>query len=254
MLGATRHSRCLRGPCVDRLDRNTRMTGFFYLLLTLAAPFRLIVIPDRLFVSGNAAATVANLVAHDILFRLGIVSDLFVAAISLLLTVALYRLFRDVNRTAALAMLMFGLMDTPLYLINVVNDVAALSVAHGSALLGAFSGAQREGLAMFFLHLHGQMIVCSETFWGLWLFPLAWLVWHCRFLPRFLVVWLVINGVAYVALSLTGLIWRSQEHFVSMLAFPCQLGEVAFMLWMLLIGARPRRALTVPETRTENRP
>ena len=227
---------------MHRLDRNIRVAGFLYLLLTVAAPFRLIIIPARLIVGGDAAATTANLVAHTMVFRLGIVSDLFVAAISLLLTVALYRLFRDVNRTVALVMLMFGLMDTPLYLINLVNDVAALSLAQGDELLGTFSTTQREALTVLFLHLHGQMIVCSEIFWGLWLFPLAWLVWHCRFLPRFLGAWLAVNGLAYIVLSLTGLLWPSQNALISSLAFPCQLGEVALMLWMVTMGARPRES------------
>ena len=45
-----------------------RVAGFLYLLL-LAAPLRLIYIPSKLFVHGNATATANNIAAHETLFR-----------------------------------------------------------------------------------------------------------------------------------------------------------------------------------------
>jgi hypothetical protein len=93
-------------------------------------------------------------------------------------------------------------------------------------------------MAMLFLRLHGQEIVAAEILWGLWLFPLAILVYRSRFLPRFLGVWLIINGFAYLAMSFTGLLLPQYEDTVSNIAFPAQLGEVAFMLWLLVMGAK----------------
>ncbi|MGH9580999.1 MAG: DUF4386 family protein, partial [Terriglobales bacterium] len=57
-------------------SRNARVAGLLYLSL-LTAPLRLMYIPSTLFVSGNATATANNIAAHQTLFRLGIVSDLF---------------------------------------------------------------------------------------------------------------------------------------------------------------------------------
>lgn len=47
-----------------------RVAGLWYLLLILIGPLRLIYIPNKLFVEGNAAATVNNIAAHEMLFRL----------------------------------------------------------------------------------------------------------------------------------------------------------------------------------------
>jgi hypothetical protein len=47
-----------------------RVAGIWYLLLTLIGPLRLIYIPDKLFVAGNATATANNIAAHEWLFRL----------------------------------------------------------------------------------------------------------------------------------------------------------------------------------------
>ncbi|MGH8157468.1 MAG: DUF4386 domain-containing protein [Rhodanobacter sp.] len=224
------------------ISRNARVAGFVYLLLTLIAPFRLIYIPSTLFVDGNATTTADNIAAHEWLFRLGIVGDLCAGAISLVLTLALFRLFKDVNKHYAVLMLFFGFMDTPLYFFNVLNDAATLILVRGADFLSVFDKPQRDALAMLFLRLHGQMIVCAEIFWGLWLFPLAVLVFRSGFLPRFLAIWLVINGFAYLALSFTGLLLPQYDDIVSNIAFPAQFGEIAFMLWLLFMGAKSRTA------------
>src|SRR6202162_225678 len=91
-----------------------------------------------------------------------------------------------------------------------------------SALLemSVFEKCQRDALAMLFLSLHHQEIVAAEILWGLWLFPLAILVYRSRFLPRFLGVWLIINGFAYLAMSFTGLLLPQYEDVVSKITFP----------------------------------
>src|SRR5690349_21583841 len=53
-----------------------RVAGFWYLLLIVVGPLRLIYIPEKLFVLDNAAATVNNIAAHEWLFRVGMVSEL----------------------------------------------------------------------------------------------------------------------------------------------------------------------------------
>ena len=222
------------------IAKNARIAGFLYLLDVLVAPFRLIYIPNKLFVSGNASATTNNILAHESLFRLGIVTDLFCGVIEIFLVLALYRLLKDVNRKHAVLMVILGVMTAPLFFVNVLNDAAALTLVHGADFLSVFGKPQRDALAMLFLHMHGQETVASEIFWGLWLFPLAALVYRSRLLPRFLGVWLAINGLAYLALSITSLLLPQYVGIVSTYIFPAQLGEVVFMLWLLVRGAQNR--------------
>jgi len=222
------------------LKREARIAGFIYLALTIIAPFRLIYVPGKLFVHGDAAATAHNIAAHEFLFRLGIFGDLATGTVSLLLTFTLYHLFKGVDKKLAALMFVLGFMDTPLYFFNVLNDAGALLVVQGGDFLQAFDAAQRDGLVTLFLRMHGMMISCAEMFWGLWLFPLALLVIRSRFLPRFLGYWLILNGLAYLALCVSGVLFPAVEDTVSNIAFPLQLGEVAFVLWLVVMGARPK--------------
>jgi hypothetical protein len=58
-----------------------RVAGIWYLLLIVVGLPGLAIIPGRLFVRGNAAATIANIAAHERLFRFGILSDMAGAVI-----------------------------------------------------------------------------------------------------------------------------------------------------------------------------
>jgi hypothetical protein len=76
-------------------------------------------------------------------------------------------------------------------------------------------------------------------FWGLWLFPLGLLVYRSRFLPRFLGVWLGLAGAAWVVLSLVSVVLPQYQSEVYTYTQPAVFGEIAFMLWLLIKGAKP---------------
>jgi len=225
------------------LSRNARVAGLLYLTLVIA-PLRLIYIPSKLFVTGNAAATAGNIAAHQTLFRLGILTDLFTAVMGIFLTLALYRLFKGVDQFLAVMMVVLGaLMVTPIYFLNTLNDAAALLLARGTDFLAVFDKPQREALAMLFLRLHSHGVVVNEVFWGLWLFPFGLLVYKSRFLPRFLGVWLMLNCFAYLAQSVTGIMWPQYLDAVANYALPVMFGELAIMLWLIIMGAKERQPL-----------
>jgi hypothetical protein len=222
------------------LNRNGRIAGLLYLTL-LTAPLRLLYIPGKLFVAENATATANNIAAHETLFRLGILSDLFTATMAIFLTLALYRLFKDVDQGLARLMVILGaLMVTPIYFLNTINDAAALLLARGANFLSAIDKPQRDAFVMVFLRMHGHGILANEIFWGLWLFPFGLLVYKSGFLPRILGVWLMLNCLAYLATSVTGILWPHYEQRVSSWFFPIMFGELAVMLWLIIMGAKEK--------------
>ncbi|PYP18317.1 MAG: DUF4386 domain-containing protein [Gemmatimonadetes bacterium] len=222
-----------------------RVVGYWYLLLVLLGPLRLIYIPNKLFVEGNAAATASNIAAHAWLFRFGMLSDLFGAVVLIFLVLAFYRLFKGVDQQlAVLLVIVGGVMPALINFVNVVSDAGALMVARGGGAGGAdflsvFDKPQRDALVMLFVRLHDYQIVAAEILWGLWLFPMGALAYQSRFLPRFIGVWLIINGVAYVVLSFTGLFFPDYQNTVFILSQPALFGELAIMLWLVIKGANP---------------
>jgi hypothetical protein len=217
-----------------------RVAGLWYLLLVLGGPLRLIYIPSKLFAHGNATATASNIAAHEWLFRFGIVSQLAGAVILIFLTLALYRLFKGVDQNlAVLVVILGGVMPALINFVGVVYDAAALTLVRGADFLSVFDKPQRDALAMLFLRLTDHQNTAAEILWGLWLLPLALLTYRSRFLPRFLGVWLIINGFAYMLLSLTGELLPQYQDKVFLLSQPALFAEVAFMLWLVIKGANP---------------
>jgi len=216
-----------------------RFAGLLYILVSLPGVFAMMYVPSKLIVHGNAAATASNIAAHETLFRLGIAGQLISQTGFIFVALALYELLKGVNRRLASLMVTLIVVSIPIAFLNELNSIAALFLVRGADFLSIFEKPQREALAMLFLNLHFQGLVVDEIFWGLWLLPLALLVYRSRFLPRFLGVWLALAGFAWVLLSLTGIL--SPQHYDKVFTYsqPAALGEVAFMLWLVIKGAKP---------------
>src|SRR6202521_4875520 len=190
-------------------NKTARVAGALYVLNGVNGFFSLQYVPGKLIVSGNAAATANNILAHEMLFRVGIVSELFCAAEFIFVVWALYRLLSGVNTTHASLMVILGLVPLPIMFLNVLNEVAALTLFRGADFLSVLDKPQRDALAMLFLWLHGSGIGASELLWGPFFIPFGLLVMRSGFLPRILGVLLIGVCFGYLADSLTTLLLPS---------------------------------------------
>jgi hypothetical protein len=220
-----------------------RIAGLIYLSMVFTAPFTLLYVPAKLIVRGDATATANNILAHEMMFRLSIIGDLFTAVIFISLGIALYRLLSGVSNTWAMAMLAFVLVSSAVGFIDTLNDIAALILFRGADFLTVFEKPQLNALGYLFIRLHSQGIFINELFWGLWLFPFGLLVFRSGFLPRFIGIWLMINCFGYVALSIIALFAPDYYAAAFKWAQPVLFGELAIMLWLLIKGVRVQPAV-----------
>jgi hypothetical protein len=216
-----------------------RFAGLLYVLTSVVGFFAMGYVPDKLIVSGNAAATVNNIAVHEMLFRFGIAGQLVGQAAFIFVALALYELLEGVNRRHASVMVILIVVSIPIAFVNELNSLAALALVRGADFLSIVEKPQRDAFAMLFINLHGRGLVVAELFWGLWLFPLALLVYRSRFLPRFLGVWLALAGAAWVILSFVSILLPQYQNKVYTYTQPAVIGEIVFMLWLLIKGAKP---------------
>lgn len=218
-----------------------RFAGLLYVLTSIPGAVSLIYIPNKLIVTGDAAATARNIVASETLFRLGIACNLITEILFMWVALALYDLLKGINRRQALLMVGLIAIPLPIVLMNEMNSIAALALARGADFLSTFSIAQRNAMAMLFLHVHGQAFVIAEIFWGLWLFPLGLLVYRSGFIPRILGVLLIAKCFYFLAVSFVSVLAPQQVTIVRRWTTPLHFGELIFMFWLLVMGARPNR-------------
>jgi hypothetical protein len=216
-----------------------RFAGLLYVLTSIVGFFAMGYVPGKLMVYGNTSATVNNVAAHEMLFRFGIAGQLISQAAFIFVALALYKLLAGVDRRQASLMVILIVVSVPIAFVNELNSLAALALVRGADFLSVVEKPQRDAFAMLFLNLHGRGLVVAELFWGLWLFPLGLLVYRSRFLPRFLGVWLGLAGAAWVILSLVSVVLPQYQSEVYTYTQPAVFGEIAFMLWLSIKGAKP---------------
>jgi hypothetical protein len=212
-------------------NKTARIAGLLYLppwILSLLAEF----LRMSLIVPGDAATTAANIVASESLFRFSMVSDLLVQVVFIFLVLLLYRLLKPVSRSHALLMVILFLVSVPIAMLNTASQFAALLLS-GADYLAAFTADQVQALVPLFLDLHEVGIIVAYIFWGLWLFPLGWLVLKSGFLPRILGVYLMFSCFGYLIDFATFFLFPNFGVAVNMFT---GWAELLLCLWLLIKG------------------
>jgi hypothetical protein len=223
------------------LKHTARFAGALYFVWIVTGLYGIFYIPSQINIRGDAVTAAQNILANEFLFRTSIITDLISSTIWVFMVLVLYRLFKSVNERQAKLMVAFVIVQIPAVFFIEAFNITSLMILKGE-ILKTFELSQRQDVAMLFLKMIDYGTLTLVMFWGLWLFPLAILVYRSRFLPRFLGVWLIINGFALLVLSFTGLLLPQYKDLVYKIAFPAMLGEVAFMLWLLIKGAKVQSA------------
>ena len=200
--------------------------------------FSLIYVPTTLIVSGDAAATIQNIEASELLYRSGIYVGLLSSLIYLLVALALYRLLKGVSEKQAVLMVAFVVLSVAASFANSFNQLAVLIILSKPDFLSAFDPAQLEGAAYLFIRLqsHGNQII--QIFWGLWLIPMGILVYRSGFIPKLIGFSLWLAASAYLASNLTFLLLPQYKAALSPIFTVLEMLELPIILWLLIVGVR----------------
>jgi len=227
----------------NNLKRTARIAGILYLILFPLGFFGILYVPSTLVVSGDIAATANNIMANEMLFRLGITSALLTQLVQILLVLFLYKLLKSVNKQHAKLMVIFVLVGVPIAMLNELNNFAPLVLLSGGEFLEVYTTGQLHALLSLFLELHEYGIIIAQIFWGLWLFPLGYLVYRSGFIPKVLGILLIIGSIGYVVDYFTLIMFPNFGVTISEYTF---LGELLFPLWLVI------KAVKTPVERVEN--
>jgi hypothetical protein len=220
------------------LKKTARIAGLLYVIMCIPTPYALIYVPSHIMVDGNAAATINNILAHEFLFRLSIVSQFFSMIVFVLLAFSLYRLFKQVNGHNAKLLVTFVVVQVPMAFLFELFNFTSLMIAKGE-ILHAVQTEQKEDLVMLLLNMHSYGIMTLEIFWGLWLIPFAQLVYKSGFIPRIFGLCLFIGGIGWISDSVTFLLFPAYHSFVSQYIMVIgAIGEFPIILWLLIKGVK----------------
>ena len=212
-----------------------RLAGLFAVLegMTAVAGQSL---AGRMVVSGNAAATAANVMANQTLFWAGFTSSLLAVVSHIAWVALLYLLFKPVSRTLSLVAAFVGLVACSIQAFAAFFQMAPMVILDGRGL-SAFEPDQLQALALLFFRFNGRAFNLYEAFFGLWCFLIGCLIIRSTFMPRIIGVLEAIAGLAWATrLSPPLAEWLSSA--VVMLVAP---GELSLLLWLLIAGVNEER-------------
>lgn len=206
-------------------NKTARIAGALYLLLLPLGILGLIYVQTTLIIPEDAATTASNILAHESLFRLSIVSALLIQIVNLFVVLYLYKLLKPVNENMARLMVMFLVLAIPIAMLTEANRVAALLLLH--------TADPSPTLAALFLDLHEVGIQIASIFWGLWLFPMGYLVFKSNYIPKIIGILLIIGCFGYLADAFVFFLIPNFDILISQYTF---IGELVLPLWLLIKG------------------
>jgi Domain of unknown function (DUF4386) len=214
-----------------------RMAGVSQLLEAVTATFGQVIVLGRLVVSGNAAATAANIVGHEQLFWLGFASSLMGVAFHIAWVLLMYVLLKPVNRSLSLLAAFFSLVACAMQALTSLLYLAPLLILQGSSSLSAFTAEQLQSLALVFLKLNAYAFQIDLVFFGFWCILTGYLIFRSTFLPRVLGVLVAISGVGWVTY-----LYPPLANYLSLyIAAASALGEIPLELWLIVKGVNVQR-------------
>jgi hypothetical protein len=143
--------------------------------------------------------------------------------------VLLYKLLEPVSKSIASLMVILIMVGLAIGMLNEVNQFAAL-LALGADNLTA---TQSQALASLFLDIHEHGFNIAHIFWGLWLFPMGYLIFRSGFLPKVIGILLIVAGMGYLIDFTLFFLVPDVTLNVSNFTF---IGEVALIFWLLIRG------------------
>jgi len=195
-----------------------------------------------LIVANDAAATAANILASESLFRLGFAADLISGVSYLGVTVFLYYVLKPVSRSLSLLGAFFGLAGVAIGGAAWVIHLTPLLLLHGDQYLTAFTTGQLQAMALTALKLQVQVFGIGIVFFGIQCISIGYLVARSTFLPRTLGILLAIGGTSYVISSFANFLTPSfGPHLMAFILPVALIGEGSLTVWLLVKGVNVQR-------------
>jgi hypothetical protein len=163
-----------------------KTAGFMFLLIVIGWTLNWIFVASRLHGSGDVMATADTVMAHELLFRIGMANELIFSISGMVLALALYSMLKPVNRHLALLALCWKLMEAAIGVVSVLASFLMLQILNGKALLTAFKPEPLQDIAGLFFRLRSNGAAIAMLFLGLGFIVFFYLLFKSKYVPGIL--------------------------------------------------------------------
>jgi len=227
---------------MNSINKTARIAGFLYFMYIVTS---FIANWFGRFVFVDAPVTVNHIMAHESQFRIGFVISLFSVVFFLLAAWYLYVLLKLVNKDLALLFLLLNLGGFAILCFSMLNLFGSLLLLSGADYLKVFQPDQLQAQAMLFINLYKNGYIIAQIPYGIWLFPLGYLVFKSGFLPKILGILLIVDCFGLLIYVFQRFLLPGYE----VISYPCMavsfIAELSLTLWLLIMGTKDQKPATV---------
>jgi hypothetical protein len=198
-------------------------------------------IHDRLIDVNNAAETARNILAHERLFRIGIVGDLIYCTGVVVLLTALYVILKPVNCGLALLATFWRLLWVLMWLGMTLNLFDALRLLSDADTYRALETGRLQALVMLHLSTRFDYYYVGLLFGALASTVCGFLWLKSRYISRALAIFGIISSAFCVACTFVFYIFPDFSKIVNLWWFDSPMGifDIVLSFWLLFKGLKP---------------
>lgn len=226
----------MRGLKIITAQTYARIGGICYLLIILLGIFGQIVVRGSLLDAGDAEASVANIQASPMLWRLGILGDIAMHLLDIPLMIILYLLLSPVHKPIALIGLAFNLIQTAVLAVNKLTLMLPLILLGNQEYMASVPQAQVYAQILLLTDIHNYGFALGLIFFGFACLCYGFLIFKSTYFPAAIGVFIVLAGLCYLINSYVLLIVPAISPYVFPLLGVCLVAELSFCLWLLFKG------------------
>jgi hypothetical protein len=216
-----------------------RVAGALFLISMVAGFFGELYAPSHVIVSGDAAATAKNIIAHSLLFRAGFASYLIEALCDIALSLVMYELLRPVRKDLALLAAFFGLVSTAVFAVAELFYFGSSLIVGGAGYLKTFSPDQLNSLGLLSLKMYVLGGAIFMVFYGTATLLRGYLIYRSGFLPKALGALLAIAGIGFIVSNFVVVL--APAYASDLLLLPMFLAGLSMTVWLLVKGVDVRQ-------------
>lgn len=221
----------------NSINKTARIGGILYLVIIVAGVFGEMFVRGKLIVAGNATATANNIVASQLLWRMGIAGDLVMHVCDVPLMLILYILLKPVNKNLALLAVLFTLIQTAVLVAYKLNLFHALFLLGDADYLKALEPHQLHALAYAFIRSDAYGFGFGLIFFGFACLVIGYLITRSGYLPKLIGVLMQIGGLCYIINSFALILApKVAQILVPAIMIPSFIAEMSFCLWLIVKG------------------
>jgi len=227
---------------------SVKIAGIAYLLALLIPTLSTIFIFSKLIVPGAIGATVNNIMANELMFRIGITSDLIMATIIVLHALVLFVILKTINKNLALLALCWRLGEASLVCVAALCGLITLLVLNGKVYSVVFDTAQLQAIAGLFLDIrYAVYFSIVYIFLGLGSIVFNYLFFKSNYIPRLLAVLGMFSYLLLLIYAFFNILipYYAGMMLIQMVFFlPSCIFEIIIGLWLILKGIQVEGPVT----------